>query len=302
MTVTIYRSTDSGAPTIGSTAGQLVTALDAILVGSGGIAYGSKPSQGWTAPYSDTNKRVYRGPAGGTQMYLRIDDTGTTQARARGWEVKADINDVVDASNTGPFPTNAQCSGGVYLAKSSTGTRAWVAFGNGKILYFFIQYGGSVTNNWGWAIGDITTYKTSDAYNFIISASNTASYPYFGYKTANANYMPRVAAQTGASVSCTTFGSLYGNAGYIGCTGFSFYPHLADNYIWMSPYYVYDTTIVRGLFPGIWDQHHTRSYFNNGDTFTGVGRFAGKTFEIVRGQCSSGTDYLATVIETSDTW
>ena len=51
MTVRIYKSTDSGAPTLTGQAFSLISLLLACLVDG----YGSKAAAGWTKPYTGTN-------------------------------------------------------------------------------------------------------------------------------------------------------------------------------------------------------------------------------------------------------
>ena len=303
MTVTVYRSTDSGAPQVRNTAGNLTTLFDALLVNG----YTGHASQGWSIAVTDTNKRVYRMPAGTSQMYLRIDDTGTTSARARGWEVKADINDAVDANNRGPYPTDTQASGGLYIYKASAAAdRAWIAIGNGKMLYFFIEYSGVTNDKHGSAFGDFTSYKPGDAFNNIIVGSTGSAYPYLGQKAGpvTGHFMPRTVMQTGTSALVYTNGSPNPavNTTYVGYTGMT-YPAPTNGYLWINPIYIADAVGgLRGEFPGLWEPEHARTILTDKDTFSGVGELAGKTFEWVRCQNVSGTGYCAMAIETSNTW
>ena len=50
MPVTVYRSTDAGAPLLTNSNGSLIAVLKACLVDG----YGSKASAGWTAPFLRT--------------------------------------------------------------------------------------------------------------------------------------------------------------------------------------------------------------------------------------------------------
>src|SRR5574337_1134523 len=103
---TVYRSSDASAPTLSGTAGDLVNVFDKCLV----AGYGAKSPAGWSKPYTGSSIAVFR-QGGGNLHYLRVQDDGTVptsgaaEAVARGWEVKADANDTVDANNTGPFPS-----------------------------------------------------------------------------------------------------------------------------------------------------------------------------------------------------
>ena len=80
---------------------------------------------GWTKAFSGANLAAYKiTPPEGTGFYLRVDDTGTTVARVRGYETMSDVN-----TGTGPFPTTADFAGsGLWWSKSNTasaGTRPW---------------------------------------------------------------------------------------------------------------------------------------------------------------------------------
>ncbi len=73
---------------------------------------------GWEKKFSATNKAVYRSTdplASG--FCLRVDDAGTIAARVRGYEAMTDVD-----TGTGPFPTDAQISGGGYQFKSNGAT------------------------------------------------------------------------------------------------------------------------------------------------------------------------------------
>lgn len=51
MPVTVYRSTDAGAPVLSNSNGSLIAVLKACLVDG----YSSKASAGWTAPFTGTS-------------------------------------------------------------------------------------------------------------------------------------------------------------------------------------------------------------------------------------------------------
>src|SRR5690606_39086993 len=87
MSVTVYRSTDAGAPVLNGTSGNgLVNLFDICLVGSG-TAYGSLPKKGWTKPFSGTNKGVYLTVDGG--CYLRVMHDGSNTGGFREALVRA---------------------------------------------------------------------------------------------------------------------------------------------------------------------------------------------------------------------
>jgi len=89
------------------------TAADGVATGTITIKYA--PQTDWVKVYAGTNKAAYRSNnVQSNGHFLRIDDTGTTTARVRGYESMTDVD-----TGTGPFPTDAQMSGGGYIWKST---------------------------------------------------------------------------------------------------------------------------------------------------------------------------------------
>lgn len=93
---------------------------------TGSIVFKFAPVGGWEKAFSGTAKAVYRSTdAQSAKHCLRVDDTGTTTARVRGYESMSDVD-----TGVGPFPTETQFSGGGYWWKSLTanGTARGYAF------------------------------------------------------------------------------------------------------------------------------------------------------------------------------
>ncbi|MDD2610647.1 MAG: hypothetical protein PHX60_13355 [Giesbergeria sp.] len=86
---------------------------------------------GWEKAFSGTNLAAFRSLAvESTRMFLRVDDTGTTNARVVGYESMSDIN-----TGTGPFPTTTQISGGGWWPKANAANataRAWTVIADSK--------------------------------------------------------------------------------------------------------------------------------------------------------------------------
>ena len=96
--------------------------------------------------YTGTNKAVWRsGDPQSNGHYLRIDDTGATYARVRGYESMTDVD-----TGSGPFPTDAQMSGGGYWHKSiaagSAATR-WKLFADSRALLLAVAAGSTTATN-----------------------------------------------------------------------------------------------------------------------------------------------------------
>ena len=275
---------NSGAPTLGYTAGQMITFLDAVLVngygsvtltslvvasniatatvsgghgfqmyGTGDAAFGpviriagaspaglngdwrlsSVPDNttftfevsgisdqtatgtitakmaplGWTKAFSGTNLAAYR-QGSGNLMYFRVDDTGTYDAKVRGYEVMTGIS-----TGTGEFPTTATRSVGYYMTKRGTtsGSSPWFIAGNDRTVYFGIAANVSYFHYEISVWGDLRGLNGEiDAYGTVLGASFSAysSYSYTNnpwYATPSTNYLcvARAATGVGGGVAST---------------------------------------------------------------------------------------------------
>jgi hypothetical protein len=183
MTVTTYRSFETGAPTLNGQPGSLVAVLDACLVNG----YGSKAAAGWTKAFSATNRAVYRAPTG-TQYYLAVDDTApiSRYATLRGYETMSDT-----VTGTNPFPSVAQLSTGLPIGKSDTadsGVRGWCVIAHERSFYFFAypSFGWGADNYSGnsaagfdnsFFFGELVSYmSTADTYNSFLIRDLTRSF------------------------------------------------------------------------------------------------------------------------------
>lgn len=319
--VTLYKSSDTSAPAINSTAGSLITLLDAILVGTAGVAYGSKPSAGWSKPYSGTNAADYQ-MAGGNQLYLQVDDNGPgagggKEARARGYEVMTAYN-----TGTGLFPTTAQLTNGVFIRKSAeasggTTARTWVAVADDRTLYLFIDAGDSLGYT-GFLFGDFYSFNANDSYRTMIVGRSTENDATAtpenadrimaggaGLETMNGHYIARAYTGLGTSIATTKNGdsNAAGGATYLG--GLIKFPNPADGGFIACPLYLNNganagaNIIRRGTLRGFWQGIHGvfPTAFADGDTLASI---TGRTFIIIGRTYQNATSYF--VVETSDTW
>ena len=98
------------------------TAADGVATGTITIKYA--PQTSWVKGFAGTNKAEYHSTHVQSSGHsLRIDDTGTTTARVRGYESMTDVE-----TGVGPFPTDAQMSGGGYMWKSQTANATAVKY------------------------------------------------------------------------------------------------------------------------------------------------------------------------------
>lgn len=316
MTVRVYRYDDASAPVLSSpTVGSLIALLDACLVNG----YGSKSAAGWTKAFSGTNLAAYR-QGGGSMCYLRIDNsTGTAQARAVGYESMTDVS-----TGTNLFPTSTQLSGGVYINMHTVATainKPWVIIADEKRFYLWTGYATTMTSSslmsdsatfqGMFFFGDIVSYKAGDAYCCQIIGANTATTnsERFGVLTTATteslgHYLARDAAQTVLSVPNTKLSDYHGSNGVAvigGATSFA-YPDAISGGLNLARIRVSNgATVVglRGHLPGAWSPLNALPG-SNGDTFSGSGDLAGKTFILL--DCGVGSIRGRVAIETSNTW
>lgn len=306
MTVRFYASTDSGAPALSGTAGTLIAVLKACLVDG----YGSKASSGWTQEFSGTNLAVFRPPSG-TRMYLRVNDTDTSDARVRGYEAMSGVN-----TGTGLFPTDAQLNGGGYLYKASSGMGSgWVLVADQKHFTLIIApnvatVSASTGYGQGLFFGDIKTAKSGDAFHCFLNAGldTGASSSAFGsinngptgLAAASGHSLARSYTQVGGAVYASkhTDAVKTANTSTLGTGGVA-YPDPITGGILVAPIYVAESGNVRGVLPGVWAPLHNLPA-SPGDTFSGSGDLAGKTFMLLDVGSQSTRGRIA--LEISDTW
>jgi len=308
MTVRIYYSTDSGAPVYSGSTGALIALLKACLVDG----YGAKAAAGWTQPFTGTGLAAFR-PAAGNRHYLWVDDTNATAARVRGFEEMTDIS-----TGTGPFPTDAQLSGGCYNIKSNTASsaaRGWVLAADEKRFWLVSAQAadtiaGSVAAGLGMFFGDIHSAKAGDAFHTLLIAGSgsTTSTAQLGALVAAmtssvpGHYMARGYTQEGTSVTIGKHSDQVKNSASttIGAGGGG-YPDAVTGGIGIAPVFVHEniSTVTRGVVPGAWCPTHTLPA-SPGDTFQGSGALAGKEFLLVDVSAAGARGRMA--LEISDTW
>lgn len=260
------------------------------------------PGLGWAKVYSATNVAVYRAPdVTGTRLYLRVNDTGAgtggaSTARARGFETMSDVN-----TGTGPFPTDAQISGGLYWQKSSTQNttaRQWAAVGDGATLYVGVRAspGNGYPQEWGF--GDVASLASVDAYRCFIAGS-----PAFGFFNshgvvggfASGAYLARAVSQTGGAIALSSFAADYGSIEY---------PHTPNSGLLLRARLVMESsTRARGQLRGVSGSMHgtnTANIFALGQVLSAADGYAGLGLCI--DAASSVTPQLAGVIDLIGPW
>jgi hypothetical protein len=313
---TIYTSSDGSAPSLTGQTGALLTVLDAILVNG----YGAKSAAGWSKPFSNASSiGCYKNSVSGTGFGVVINDSGPNgtstfkEAWATGWESIAGVGSPV-GSGSGQFPTAAQLltSGHVVIRKSATAdstVRTWICFADAYTFYLFILDGTTGGVYQSFMFGDIYSLKTtSDAYRCMIiggatenaGSNNAVDNSSSVANTCTGHFMPRTYGGGGTSITCGKAGDIgKGAAGGLG--GIVQTPNGPDGAYYLSPIWVSENSAstVRGRLRGLWHNCHAAGGFSDGQTFSGAGDFAGKTFQCVKQGTSASPACF--VLETSAT-
>jgi hypothetical protein len=178
-TITIAGATPAGlngdwtVSAIGANTVSFVTSGISNQTATGTITVKLTPA-GWAKVYSGTNLAVYRSPdVTGTRRYLRVDDTGTTNARVVGYEAMTDVN-----TGTNPFPSALQVSGGAYWPKANAANataRGWTLVGDAKTFYLHTHTATVSIGSAGliWGFGDFSSERYGDPYACVLFASPT---------------------------------------------------------------------------------------------------------------------------------
>jgi len=239
---------------------------------------------GFSKAFSGTNKAAYRADdITGTRLYCWIDDTGTTNARGRGYETMSDVD-----TGTGLFPTDAQISGGGYVWKSGTAssaTRKWTMIADTGMMYFFCDPNDNDSWFGGAVFGDGLSYISPDAYNaqLLVAATASANLPLYnltsGAGSTAQHYLARSYTQLGTAVGGYRYS--HGRTTQIGDQG-QVYPALTGNafHAWPVDYWE-GTTIARGLMPGLWNPLHD-SNPDHGTIIDDIPQLEGRTIIVQR--------------------
>jgi hypothetical protein len=320
-------------------AGSLLALLDACLVTS--YAGHTLAAQWTKPIANAGNIGSYKQGAGAGLSLVINDagPNGTStykEAWAIGWESVAGVGSPV-GTGSGQFPIPAQLltTGHVVWRKSATADavgRAWVLAADSSTFYLWVATGDTVGVYYHAGFGDVFSLKgSSDAYRCFIygrNIENTAvghTTPYADQTdelllVPNPNavtvpipghFMARTYGGGGTSVTISRKGDLAAstydgqtNAPYAAAlTGAFQTPNGPDNSVYLCPLGVVESVAaaVRGRFRGLYQICHAAASFADGQTFSGGGDYAGKTFQVVKAGVNGGFWALETsaTVETN---
>ena len=185
-TVRYYRWDDAGAPVLSGQVGALNAVLRACLVGTSGIAYGSKPSAGWSEAFigAASNIAAFRNnPADGASgCYVRVNDNAPGSAGARESQIQAfaSMSDI----NTGVNETASP-----WIRKSSTAdatARRWLVVADGMTAWIYTYcLAGASSEGFGRdttlaGFGDYACVDAANAFRFFAMGRSLPNYSRLG--------------------------------------------------------------------------------------------------------------------------
>lgn len=274
---------------------------------------------GWLKSFSGTNLAVYKSadPAS-TGLFLRVDDTGTTNGRVVGYETMSDVS-----TGAAPFPSVAQQSGGFYWAKSyqaNATARGWSIFGDSRGCYLCTNPGTITAQSTIAFFGDINSNKSGDAYGCVLhgnsadrAAQTTVVGECLGYssKGGSQGVVARGSNTLGGSQLALHVGALnISNAdSYSGYAAYSLlsYPNNADNGLLFCKVLEIVNSGLRGTLPGLYHvpQAGAQDAFSPMDTVVATGDLAGRKMLALRtgapGSNSAG-NYGAVFFDLTGPW
>ena len=250
-----------------------------------------------------------------TGCVLRIDDTGTTNARVRAYEGMSDAS-----TGAGPTPLDVQVSGGLYWPKSGAAdatARPWYMAADERGFYLALAPQGGDRFTLLYA-GDIASLKSGDAYGFLLTGSQsdqtaltTVPDGCCGYSHRSARggaYMPRAYTAIGQSIAAQRLGSHH-NAStvdvYAGAAGYSLgaYPNGPNNGLMTGALELYALGIRGSLSGLLHPVQDCGSAFASGAVVDGTDDLAGRRLLAIRTAPPSGAAVGGVVfIDISGPW
>lgn len=270
---------------------------------------------GWVEQFAGTNVSAFKPSAvEATGCVLRVDDTGTQNARVRVYEAMTDIS-----AGVGPTPLDAQLSGGLYWPKSAaanTTARTWRLVADARGFYLAVAPNGSDRYTLLWA-GDIASFKSGDPYGYLVTGNqsdltSSGAIPEgcVGYSHRSARtgaYLVRASTGIGQAIAAQRIGAHHNGSTadtYSGLAGYSWgaYPNSANNGLMTNPLEIFASSI-RGTLPGLLHcAQDMVAAFSTGAVVDGTDDFAGRRLLAIRTGPPGGSSAGTVFIDTTGPW
>lgn len=244
-----------------SSASELTFSVAGTGVGDGsatGTITAIRAPANWEVQFTASNKRAYRSKGvESLRPVLRVDDTGTLNARVRGFVSMSDID-----TGSDPFPTDAQVSGGGYWAKSFEATataRAWILVADDRTLYLVSFYNSPATTRPLVSFGEFRPTRAADQWAALLECGANSSQascgpvPAFG---ASGKFVPRSYTAAPGALNVRTYSHRTQSVGS-GRQGIAL-PDPVSGRFFVAPVEVWeaDTTGLRGIIRGFYCSLH----------------------------------------------
>ena len=273
-------------------------------------------SAGWQQVFSATNITCLKPTVPeATGCVLRVDDTGTTNARVRAFEAMADVS-----SGVGLTPLESQVAGGLYWPKSSAANataRPWIVIADERGFYLAVDPTGTGRYTLTYS-GDIASLKSGDAYGYLLTgnqsdqaAASTVPDGCCGYSGRSARggaYLVRAHTAIGQSIAAQRLGAHHNGATadvYAGTSGYSIgaYPNGPNNGL-MTGELELHVLGIRGTLPGLLHPvQDLGNAFATGALVDGTDDFAGRKLMAIRTAPPAGAVVAGTVfIDVTGPW
>ena len=249
-----------------------------------------------------------------TGCVLRVDDTGTINARVRAYEAMSDIS-----TGVGMTPLESQVAGGLWWPKSATANataRAWILVADARGFYLAVAPAGGDRYTLLFA-GDIASLKSGDAYGYLLTGNqgdqtNAYSVPdgCVGYSHRSARtgaYLVRAYTAIGQSTAAQRLGAHHNGSTadvYAGTAGYSLgaYPNGANNGLLTGALELHAAGL-RGTLPGLLHPvQDCGTSFATGATVDGTDDLAGRRLLAIRTGPPAGGTVGTVFIDTTGNW
>lgn len=252
-------------------------------------------SAGWQQVFSATNITCLKPTVPeATGCVLRVDDTGTTNARVRAYEAMTDAS-----TGVGPTPLESQLAGGLFWPKSSVASalaRTCYLVADERGVYLAVAPAGGDRYTLLYD-GDIASLKSGDAYGYLLTGNQSdqtsiggAPDGCVGYSHRSARggaYLVREYTAIGQSTAAQRLGAHHNGSAadeYAGRAGYSLgtYPNGPNNGLLTGPLELH-TVCIRGTLPGLLHPvQDCGNAFATGVVVDGTGDLAGRRLMAIR--------------------
>lgn len=250
-----------------------------------------------------------------TGCALRVDDTGTTNARVRAYEAMTDAS-----TGAGPTPLESQLAGGLYWPKSSAASataRAWYLVADERAFYLAVDPAGTGRFTLLFA-GDIASFKSGDAYGYLVTGNQADQTTLttvpdgccgWSHRSARSGaYLVRSHTAIGQALAVQRIGAHHnGNTAdaYAGTLGYSWgtYPNGPNNGL-MTGALELVAQGIRGTLPGLLHPvQDLGAAFASGGIVEGTNDLAGRRLLTVRTAPPSGAVVAGAVfVDVTGPW